>query len=77
MLLDGQQYDYIFVGLFYGLFVIDSIFDLVFEYGLLVVDGLFVMEYNFNYSYQDYFNYEQEWYYGKIIFSFFGYIVDE
>jgi 16S rRNA (guanine(966)-N(2))-methyltransferase RsmD len=76
MPLDGQQYDYIFAGPPYGLPVIDSIPDLVFEHGLLAPDGLFVMEHNPNHSYQDHPNYEQERHYGKTIFSFFGHITE-
>ena len=67
-----EQYDYIFAGPPYALPTIDTIPDLIFEYGLLKKEGRFVMEHNPNHEYKTHPHYLEERNYGKTIFSFFA-----
>lgn len=77
MASNTEQYDYIFAGPPYALPTIDTIPDLIFQYGMLREDGLFVMEHNPNHSYRQHPNYREERNYGTTIFSFFANREDE
>ena len=69
---NAQQYDYIFAGPPYGLPILDSIPDEIFENNLLKENGWLVLEHNPNHDFKDHPRYIQERHYGKTIFSIFS-----
>lgn len=66
-----QQFDYIFAGPPYGLEILDSIPDEIFQHQLLREDGLFVLEHNPNHDFSEHLNYKEQRNYGTTIFAFF------
>jgi len=69
---ESDRYDVIFAGPPYGLKIIDTIPDLIFEHNLLKEKGFLILEHNPNVDFSDHPLKFDERNYGKTIFSFFS-----
>ena len=67
----NQKYDVIFAGPPYPLPNLNTILDLIFQYGLLEGEGWFVMEHNPNHNFEQHKHFYRSRNYGTTIFSIF------